>query len=414
MRKNNLYISTLFLCGALSLFSCRDRVADWLRTSPSDIVQASTPIIDSITPVTARAGQVVTLHGDHFSPIAAKDTVMFGNTIAVVLAASRKSLDVEIPPTLSAGSIQVNVTVFGKTSTNIPFNVAEDPAPTIESITPVREKPGRKIKIIGKNFSVITTDNVVKFGSEISPSDLTDPNTLEVTVPSTMPPGNVDVTVTTKGKVSNAVAFTVLASIDLYSDSLNRADVPTYVDPTTNPNPIGGDWTVVMGQFLLESGRLSTHVGGQGYLAFHPAGVNLASGGGASYTISGEIESSSGSFGGFIFHVQPDGQHFYLVRISGDLVQFLRTSDGLTNFDRVLLSANVPGLSAGVNYRIEVSSSEVGKFHVKVTDVNGGQSVEQDISDDTGPFIGGAVGFYYGAFAAPVNIYLDNITIAQK
>jgi glucose/arabinose dehydrogenase len=75
------------------------------------------PIITSFSPNNGLIGSTVTIQGTSFSPVASENTVKFGETIAVITAATATSLTVLVPG-LDAASLPIRVTTHTRTFTS--------------------------------------------------------------------------------------------------------------------------------------------------------------------------------------------------------------------------------------------------------------------------------------------------------
>ena len=67
------------------------------------------PVLDAVEPATAAPGELVTLTGRNFSPVAEQSVVLFSGVRGMVVDASETSLTVEVPPCLPARAVAVSV-----------------------------------------------------------------------------------------------------------------------------------------------------------------------------------------------------------------------------------------------------------------------------------------------------------------
>ena len=90
---------------------------------------------------------------------------------------------------------------------------AQSGGPEIRSINPERAGAGTRVIIKGRNFSTERQDNIVLFGDEQATIVKAKPRKLVVTVPETLTPGRVSVTVTVGGLTSNAASLDVIIPV---------------------------------------------------------------------------------------------------------------------------------------------------------------------------------------------------------
>lgn len=113
-------------------------------------------------------------------------------------------------------------------------------------------------------------------------------------------------------------------------------------------------------------------------------------------------------FGGVVFNFQEGGAGFYLLRsariddenlVGATLLQILKAGEnGVEDWqnDDLLFSDPVtpPGVFIG-DYRVEITSKELGKFNVKILDPDTNSPLlEQDFVDHGTPYNGGDAGLY--------------------
>ena len=73
-----------------------------------------TPVIDNLSPAVGSQGDIITITGQYFSPVALSNKVRFNGAPAKVLSATETELRVEVPELASSGN--VTVTLAGKIS----------------------------------------------------------------------------------------------------------------------------------------------------------------------------------------------------------------------------------------------------------------------------------------------------------
>ena len=208
-------------------------------TSISALVFNEPITLTSITPLTAKAGDVVKIEGDYLNLI---EEIIFWDDVHVLkadfISQSRQEIDVTVPQKAQTGKIIVSngADIIPDASGNvgIPIWVYSDSdlvvvLPTISKISPNPVKAGDLLTITGTNFDLV--DSVV-FGGNVGTRDYIGKTATEiqVNVPENAADGDVKL-----------LAFSGLA--------VSSADSLIMVVPTINsiaPNPVknGGTLTV--------------------------------------------------------------------------------------------------------------------------------------------------------------------------
>jgi phospholipase C len=155
------------------------------------------PVVTGVGSGSAKAGDVVTVHG---SGLSAATQVLFGSRPAAIqTAGSDSALSVRVPN--GSGTVDVTVTTQAGSSTPVPLDrFSYAPGPVVRRVDPATATPGTQVSITGAGFS--TTSNV-SFGGAGATFSVLSPTTISALVPD--PPRNaslVDVTVTTPAGVS--------------------------------------------------------------------------------------------------------------------------------------------------------------------------------------------------------------------
>lgn len=304
------------------------------------------------------------------------------------------------------------VLIYGckKDGDKLPVNTA--PIPRILGFVPSNAGPGDTITIKGMNFSNDPEKNVIRFNQTIVPAEAVTDSAIRVVIPE-LTTKIAAVTVRSNGKISNKRNLN-LVEVKVFSDDFNRDDV-ALVGASDGASPLGDHWTFGIGKFALEDNQLATHAAGmQAYMFYRHPEVNMKSGDGNFFRLSAEINVSAGSFGGIILNAQDDGKSFYLLRINGTLLQFLKSGSGGPESDHwvsVIISGDFEGLAAGTTYKVELSSSTPGQIILKVTNVDTNGLVINRTIEDNNPYTGGVPGFYYFGLANPTNVYFDNMQL---
>jgi len=120
-----LVAMSFLLIGATLFTSCKK----------DDPAPAPVLSISSMSPLSGKAGDVVTITGTAFDAVATNNTVKFGTTVAPVLAATATSLVLQVPSGIT-GSQSMTVTVGTATATfSTPFNVTTELSKTQVSVS---------------------------------------------------------------------------------------------------------------------------------------------------------------------------------------------------------------------------------------------------------------------------------------
>jgi len=101
--------------------------------------------------------------------------------------------------------------------------------PTISAITPDEAKIGDEVIIAGINFSHTPAENTVYFNTTAATVTESIPIQITTTVPDGLNIGDVDVTVTVNGQISNSISFTVRKTPDVNSQIVSLTKNP-YAD----------------------------------------------------------------------------------------------------------------------------------------------------------------------------------------
>ena len=168
-------------------------------------IGSQTLTIGSITPREGPVNTVIEIKGGNYiAPV----TVKFGNKEVKPSDIASEVIMVTVPSDLPLGEISVTVTANGLTSNAVTFTVTEPtgPAPQIGSLAPSRGAVGASVTINGANFGDAP---VVKFGNVEASATAVSDNAITVTVPTTVPVGEVPVTVVAGGRASSPVTFVI-------------------------------------------------------------------------------------------------------------------------------------------------------------------------------------------------------------
>lgn len=292
--------------------------------------------------------------------------------------------------------------------TGLPVNTA--PIPRILEFTPANAMPGSILTIRGTNFSPDIGKNEVKFNQTVVPIESASESEIQVKIPE-LDLKQVGISVRSNGKISNRRILS-LVRIRKFEDLFERQGFGP-AGPSVTPGPFGPEWRISQGRFALADGKVTAKEGGiESLMFFEPEGLDLVAGDGNFFKMTVDTHGSEGSFSGVVFNAQEDRKRFYLFRMNGGLVQFLKTGPaGLNDWARVVFSEGIPEFQAGVPLRIEISSSIPGQFLFKVTNLASNTQIMDRTVTDENPYSGGVPGFYFFGLSNPVNIWFDNVSV---
>ena len=181
------------------------------RTSNLATFTVLAPEISSISPGVGPIGTIVTITGTNFSGDPGGNTVTFADIEARIESASTTQIEAVVPAGIPASGLQVRVVVNGTASNAFQFTVL---GPTVTGISPAAGPAGSQVIITGTNFGPTMAENSVTFGTTEATVTGASPNELEVTVPLSLAPGSVDVTVTARGVVATgSITYEVIVPV---------------------------------------------------------------------------------------------------------------------------------------------------------------------------------------------------------
>ncbi|MGC4121879.1 MAG: IPT/TIG domain-containing protein [Myxococcales bacterium] len=141
--------------------SCGGRTSEPLRFEV--LVSTGATSLSRITPDSGRPDAIVSLTGGGFADSPANNFVSFaGRLAAPPERGTASSLIVKVPPSATPGPVRVTNAITGQVSNPQAFKVRY--APTVLSINPNFAPVGTEVSIRGARFSLVSEDNVVKFG----------------------------------------------------------------------------------------------------------------------------------------------------------------------------------------------------------------------------------------------------------
>jgi hypothetical protein len=271
-------------------------------TSHSFVVPSS-PIIDSLDVLAGPVGTVVTLRGKNFSEVAAENLIDFGGVAAPVLSARKTELTTRVPEGLPAGATSVTVSVKGRSSAPVTFNVtaaslAVDPSSLDFGTVEAGKAVERTITVQNAgnaSMTVIAIASPNRAFTRVSP-----------TTPFTLAPGTSRaVTVRYAPYRTGSELSTVYVTA---SDRLRRTAAITVRGSATSPAAAGAD----VSPAAVDFGRVPS---GQ----FRTVSVTLFNRGSSPLTVSSAV-SSDGTFSlsspALPISVSPGGQQALTIRFS--------------------------------------------------------------------------------------------------
>jgi len=189
-----------------------------LKTPQGDI-KTKTPLtysepisIESVSPATIKAGQVLTIKGDYLNLI---KRIIFFDGVAVddtaFVSRTRKQIELKVPVQAQTGKIilsngaEIPIEVYSKEALNVVL-------PTFTSFAPTTIKPGAVLTITGKDLDLV---DMVEFGGgKIIPSNNFTLNTagteIKVTVPEDAHDGAVNLLAKSGVVVENGATLTTV------------------------------------------------------------------------------------------------------------------------------------------------------------------------------------------------------------
>lgn len=166
------------------------------------------PIIIALSPENGVSETEVTIKGRNFGSNPAVLSVTFGSNAAVITSQSDTLLIVKAPASDVNTMVQVGVMVNEKASNTKPFTYKIIAPVSLTSVSPTCFYKSTVI-IKGNNISPNINENIVRFGTKEGTVIAATETSLYVTTPDLGDATSTDITVTTHGKLSNAMPITV-------------------------------------------------------------------------------------------------------------------------------------------------------------------------------------------------------------
>lgn len=197
--------------------------------------------IDSIVPASGIAGTPVRIYGKGFALQATDNTIYFNGVKAV--AYSGNSIGVLLVNAPSNGSTG-NVSLTNKNDSVVgPVYTYTFLIPHIQSISPASGNSLITVVITGNNFSATPSKDIVLFNNVNATVISADTNRLQVQVPVSNTLGNVPVTVSVNGILSNTAQFQYLP----------YAPIITAINPNTGT--FGTQVTITGSNFIADTSK---------------------------------------------------------------------------------------------------------------------------------------------------------------
>lgn len=151
------------------------------------------PKITSMTPVQGKSGDTITINGDRFATLPAKNTVKFGSQTLEVVANSSREIVLNVPDNFVQGNTTISIETETGISNSETFTVLSSPA--ITTVSPGFGPTGTSVTLTGTGFSPTPADNIVKFNGLSATVTQASFTSLSVTVPAGVTPGPITLTV---------------------------------------------------------------------------------------------------------------------------------------------------------------------------------------------------------------------------
>ena len=163
-----------------------------------------TPTITSFTPVSGPVGTPVTITGTN---LGSASSVRFNGTAQTVFTSNTPTqIVLNVPAGTTTGTLTVTTPGGTSAASSQPFTVV--PPPTVTSVSPAAELPGKVVTLTGTGF---TASSTVSFGGTAAGVSYVSATQLTATVPAALAEGSAPISVTTSGSTSATQAFSVLA-----------------------------------------------------------------------------------------------------------------------------------------------------------------------------------------------------------
>lgn len=158
-----------------------------------ELRSAGPPELSPLNPHSTVSGARLSLSGFGFSLRPQEDAVKLGPAEIPVLAASNRSLQVQVPPGFMPGTYDLSVAVAGYPSRPIKMTVYAGAEVTSTEYATVAS--GQQMNIYGKNFSATAAENAVYIGNQRAQVTTCSDSTITVTVPKVESAQSLPVTV---------------------------------------------------------------------------------------------------------------------------------------------------------------------------------------------------------------------------
>lgn len=222
-------------------------------------VNASAPVLSTLSPTSGPVTRVVTITGNGFNTTAGLNQIRFNGVTATTLSATATMLTTQVPTGATTGP--VTVTVGGLTSNGVAFTVANaGPPPTLTAVSPNvgSVQGGQQTTLTGTGFVSGTT---VKIGNKpASVLTLVSATTMIVQVPASVV-GSADVVVTnTNGDAVLQNGYTYLAGasqkIGVITPTMGLINIPRNTPVTVSFSRPVDRPTITTSTFAVTQGAI--------------------------------------------------------------------------------------------------------------------------------------------------------------
>lgn len=236
--KSSYFITTLLVVLSICFIqtSCK-------KTDPP--APTSVPTIVSVSPLSGKNGDTITIIGTNFSSTISDNSVSIGGTAASVIYSSTTSIKFIVPNINSGG--QIILSTAGQKINGPLFSILFPP--TISSVSPTTGQKGDTITIAGTNFGNDISSNKVTMNGIVSTIVTASSSTLKILVPNMQTSGTV--LVSTSVATANGGNFTYIIPPPPTITSISplritQGDTVTIIG-TNFSTSISGDSTTING-----------------------------------------------------------------------------------------------------------------------------------------------------------------------
>ncbi len=217
MRKEFYLMVSAIILSLLLMNSCED------STKPEPPPETPAPEIASVSPDSAKVGDVITITGKNFGETRGESFIEFNGTKADGSGGygtwNDTKITVKVPTGATTGELTVTVGEKKSDAVNYIIYKEQDPEPkdpVIKSLDKQSAKAAETITITGENFGAERGTNFVSFNDTKADSYVIwADNSIKLAIPSTLAAGIVKVSVTVNGKTSNQTELEIIEDVVL-------------------------------------------------------------------------------------------------------------------------------------------------------------------------------------------------------